>query len=134
MSTLYSGLDSEIILQHNIDVNISAIEIKYIVSYMCPLVSIHNDVGVRIYLYQKKVNLDFFTKYSLCISLKDCEMYNQGIGVVTNRINSEVSLTQADVDLYSNNAIRLVGMNLDGVVHENNDGDNNVICDLPTCL
>ena len=66
--------------------------------------------------------------------MKDYEIYNQGPVVITDRINSEVSLTQADVDLYSNNAIRLVGMNLDGVVHENNDGDNNVICDLPTCL
>ena len=44
---------------------------------MCPPVSIHNDVGVRVFLDQKKVNLDFFTKYPLCISLKDFEMYNQ---------------------------------------------------------
>ena len=56
-------------------------------------------------------------------------MYNQGPGVVTNRINSEVSLTQTNVDLYSNNIIRLVGMNLDGVVDENNEGDTDVICD-----
>ena len=65
VSTLYIGLVSEIISQLNIDVNISAIEIKYIVSDMCPPIGIHNNVGVRIFLDQKKVNLDFFFKISI---------------------------------------------------------------------
>lgn len=98
-STLYSGLVSEILSQLNIDVDISAIQIKYIVNDMCLPVSIHNDVGVRVFLDQKKVNLDFFTKYPLCIFLKDFEMYNQDFGVVIDRIYSEVSLTQSNVDL-----------------------------------
>ena len=61
--------------------------------------------------------------------MKDYEIYNQGPVVITDRINSEVSLTQTNVNLYSKNAICLVGMNLDGVVDENNEGDIDVICD-----
>lgn len=129
VSTLYNGLVSEITLQLNIDVNISIIEIKYIVSDMCLLVSIHNDVGVRVLLDPKKANLDFFTKYLLCISLKDFEMYNEDSGVVTDRRHSEVSLTQTNIDLYSNNFIRLIGVILDGDVDENSEEDNDVISD-----
>ena len=99
MSTLYSGLVSAIISQLNIDVNRSAIEIKYIVSDMCPPISIHNDVGVMVFLDQKKVNLNFFANYPLCISLKHYEKYNQDSGVITDRIHSEDSLTQPKVDL-----------------------------------
>ena len=54
VSILYSGLVSAITSQLNINVNISAIEIKYIVSDMCPPVSIHNDVGMRVFLVKRK--------------------------------------------------------------------------------
>jgi len=60
-SSLYSGLVSAITSQLMIDANIHNIEIKYIVSDRCPPVSIHNDVGVRVFLDQKKANVDFFT-------------------------------------------------------------------------
>ena len=33
------------------------------------------------------------------------------------------------VDLYSNNSIRLIGMNLKGVINENNEGGNDIISD-----
>ena len=96
---------------------------------MCPPVSIHNDAGERVFIDQKKVNLDFFTKYPLYISLKDFEMYNQDSGVVTDRRHSEVSLTQTNVDLYSDNFILLIRVNLDGDVDENSEEDNDVISD-----
>ncbi|KAK4724829.1 hypothetical protein R3W88_027608 [Solanum pinnatisectum] len=113
-----------------IDVNINDIEIKYIVSDRCPPVSIHNDVGVRVFLDQKKANVDFFTKYSLCITLKNIAMDNQDSVVVVDRRLSDVSRTLTNFDLYSNNSIRLIGMNLDGVVDENTDEGNGIISDL----
>ncbi|KAK4719235.1 hypothetical protein R3W88_017573 [Solanum pinnatisectum] len=81
-SSLYSGLVSAIKLQLMIDVNINDIEIKYIVSDQCPPVSIHNDVGVRVFLDKKKANVDFFTKYPLCITLKNIPMENQDSVIV----------------------------------------------------
>ncbi|XP_027771358.1 uncharacterized protein LOC114076469 [Solanum pennellii] len=97
---------------------------------MCPPIKIHNDVGVKVFLGQMRMNLNFFTKYPLCITLKDREMYNEGHWVVIiDRINSDVRLSQTNIDLYSNNSIRLIGMNLDGVVNDNSEIDNDVICD-----
>ena len=62
--------------------------------------------------------------------MKDCEQYNEGHGViVTDRINSDVRLSQTNIDLYSNNSIRLIGMDLDGVVNDNSEVDNDIICD-----
>ncbi|KAK4734968.1 hypothetical protein R3W88_009229 [Solanum pinnatisectum] len=113
-----------------IDVNINDIEIKYIVSDQCPPISIHNDVGVWVFLDQKKANVDFFTKYPLCISLKNIAMDNQDSVVVVDRRHSDVSITLTNFDLYSNNSIRLIGISLDGVVDENTDEGNGVISDL----
>ncbi|XP_015054951.1 uncharacterized protein LOC107001398 [Solanum pennellii] len=97
---------------------------------MCPPIKIHNDVGVKVFLDQIRVNLDFFTKYPLCITLKDCEQYNECHRVIVNdRINSDVRLSQTNIDLYSNNSIRLIGMDLDGVVNDNSEVDNYIICD-----
>lgn len=88
------------------------------------------NIGVKVFLGQMRMNLNFFTKYPLCITLKDRKMYNEGHRVVIiDRINSDVRLSQTNIDLYSNNSIRLIGMNLDGVVNDNSDIDNDVICD-----
>nr|AAV31178.1 Putative transposase, identical [Solanum tuberosum] len=129
-SSLYSGLVSAITSQLMIDANIHNIEIKYIVSDRCPPVSIHNDVGVRVFLDQKKSNVDFFTKYPLCITLKNIAIDNQDSIVVVDRRHSDVSRTLTNFDLYSSNSIRLIGVNLDGVVDENTDEGNGVISDL----
>ena len=64
-STLYTGLVNAIVTQLNIEENLNSVEIKYIVSEMCPPIKIHNDVGVKVYLDQMKVNLDFFYKISI---------------------------------------------------------------------
>ncbi|KAH0748101.1 hypothetical protein KY290_027333 [Solanum tuberosum] len=48
--------------------------------------------------------------------------------VVVNRRVSDVDRTSTNFDLYSNNSIRLVGVNLDGVVDESTD--NGVISDV----
>ncbi|KAK4710314.1 hypothetical protein R3W88_004827 [Solanum pinnatisectum] len=90
-SSLYSCLVSAITSQLKIDVNINDREIKYIVSDRCPPVSIHNDVSVQIFLDQKKANVDFFTKYSLCITLKNTTMDNQDSVVVVDWRHSDVS-------------------------------------------
>ncbi|XP_049405088.1 uncharacterized protein LOC125868503 [Solanum stenotomum] len=111
-------------------VNISDIEIKYIVSDRCPPVSIHIDVGVWIFLDQKKTNVDFFTKYPSCITLKNIALDNHNSVVVVDRRHSDVIRTLNNFDLYSNNSIRLIGVNLDGVVDENTDEGNGVISDL----
>ena len=109
-STLYTGLVNAIVTQLNIEENLNSVEIKYIVSEMCPPIKIHNDVGVKVYLDQMRVNLDFFIKYLLCITLKDCGQYNECHRVIVNdRINSDVRLSQNNIDLYSNNSIRLIG-------------------------
>ncbi|XP_049387280.1 uncharacterized protein LOC125851550 [Solanum stenotomum] len=129
-SSLYSGLVSAITSQLMIDANIHNIEIKYIVSDICPPVGIHNDVGVRVFLDQKKYNVDFFTKYPLCITLKNIAIDNQDSVVVVDRRHSDVSRTLTNFDLYSSNSIRLIGVNLDGVVDENTDEGNGVISDL----
>ncbi|KAH0696603.1 hypothetical protein KY289_014085 [Solanum tuberosum] len=129
-SSLYSGLASAITSQLMIDANIHNIEIKYIVSDRCPPVSIHNDVGVRVFLDQKKSNVDFFTKYPLCITLKNIAIDNQDSVVVVDRRHSDVSRTLTNFDLYSSYSIRLIGVNLDGVVDENTDEGNGVISDL----
>ncbi|XP_049366939.1 uncharacterized protein LOC125831844 [Solanum verrucosum] len=129
-SSLYSGLVSAITSQLMIDANIHNIEIKYIVSDRCPPVSIHNDVGVRIFLDQNKSNVDFFTKYPLCITLKNIAIDNQDSVVVVDRRHSDVSRTLTNFDLYSSNSIRLIGVNLDRVVDENTDEGNGVISDL----
>ncbi|KAH0656459.1 hypothetical protein KY285_031341 [Solanum tuberosum] len=50
--------------------------------------------------------------------------------VVVNRRVPDVAITSTDFDLYSNNAIRLVGVNLDEVVDESTDEDNGVINDV----
>ncbi|KAH0717365.1 hypothetical protein KY285_013396 [Solanum tuberosum] len=99
-SSLYSGLASAITSQLMIDANIHNIEIKYIVSDRCPPVSIHNDVD------------------------------NQDSVVVVDRRHSDVSRTLTNFDLYSSYSIRLIGVNLDGVVDENTDEGNGVISDL----
>ncbi|KAH0662483.1 hypothetical protein KY284_027414 [Solanum tuberosum] len=99
-SSLYSGLVSAITSQLMIDANIHNIEIKYIVSDRCPPISIHNDVD------------------------------NQDSVVVVDRKHSDVSRTLTNFDLYSSNSIRLIGVNLDGVVDENTDEGNGVISDL----
>ena len=97
---------------------------------MCPPITIHNDVGVNVFLDQKKVNLDFFLKYPLCISLVDHQMHNEGHSVInTNIINCDVRLTNIYVDLYSNNSIHLIQMNLEGVIKENNEGGDDIISD-----
>ncbi|XP_049399818.1 uncharacterized protein LOC125863890 [Solanum stenotomum] len=129
-SSLYSGLVSAITSQHRIDVNINDIEIKYIVIDRCPPVSIHNDMGVWVFLDQKKANVDFFTKYSLCITLKNIAMDNHDSVVVVDRRHFDVSRPLTNLDLRSNNSIRLEGMNSGGVVDENNDEGNKVINDL----
>ncbi|XP_049356847.1 uncharacterized protein LOC125821471 [Solanum verrucosum] len=129
-SSLYSGLVSAITSQLMIDANIHNIEIKYIVSDRCPPVSIHNDVGVQVFLDQKKANVDFFTKYPLCITLKNIAIDNQDSVVIVDRRHSDVSRTLTNFDLYSSNSIRLIGVNLDGVVDENTDEGNGVISDL----
>ncbi|KAH0633810.1 hypothetical protein KY284_036596 [Solanum tuberosum] len=46
--------------------------------------------------------------------------------VVVNRRVSDVAITSTNFDLYSNNAIRLVGVNLDEVVDKSIDEDNGV--------
>ncbi|XP_049375485.1 uncharacterized protein LOC125840558 [Solanum verrucosum] len=128
--SLYSGLVSAITSQLMIDANIHNIEIKHIVSERCPTVSIHNDVGVQVFLDQKKVNVDFFTKYPLCITLKNIAIDNQDSVVVVDRRHSDVSRTLTNFDLYSSNSIHLIGVNFDGVVDENTDEGNGVISDL----
>ncbi|KAK4734139.1 hypothetical protein R3W88_008400 [Solanum pinnatisectum] len=125
-SSLYSGLVSVKTSQLRMDVNINDIEIKYIVSDRCPPVSIHNDLGVWVFLDQKKANVDFFTKYPLCITLKNIAMNNQDSVVVVDMRLSNVSKQLTNLDLYSNNSIRLVGMNSGEVVDENNDEGNEV--------
>ncbi|KAH0707537.1 hypothetical protein KY290_012050 [Solanum tuberosum] len=47
-----------------------------------------------------------------------------------DRRHSDVSRTLTNFDLYSSNSIRLIGVNLDGVVDENTDEGNGVISDL----
>ena len=63
-STPYTGLVNVIVTQLNIEENLNSVEIKYIVSEMCPPIKIHDDVGVKVYLDQMRVNLDFFYKIS----------------------------------------------------------------------
>ncbi|KAH0734668.1 hypothetical protein KY285_010375, partial [Solanum tuberosum] len=55
---------------------------------------------------------------------------NQDSVVVVDRRHSDVSRTLTNFDLYSSNSIRLIGVNLDGVVDENTDEGNGVISDL----
>ncbi|KAK6792028.1 hypothetical protein RDI58_011109 [Solanum bulbocastanum] len=57
-------------------------------------------------------------------------MDNQDSVVIMNRRHSDVSRPLTNFDLHSNNSIRLIGMNLGGVVDENNDEGNEVINDL----
>ena len=62
--------------------------------------------------------------------MKDCGKYNECHRVIVNDIiNSDVRLSQNNIDLYSNNSIRLIGMDLDGVVNDNSEVDNDIICD-----
>ncbi|KAK6791359.1 hypothetical protein RDI58_010440 [Solanum bulbocastanum] len=50
--------------------------------------------------------------------------------VVLDRRHSHFSRSLTNFDLYSNNSIHLIGMNLDGVVDENTDEGIGVISDL----
>ncbi|KAK6802757.1 hypothetical protein RDI58_000540 [Solanum bulbocastanum] len=54
-------------------------------------------------------------------------MDNQESIVVVDKRHFDVSRPLTNLDLYSNNSIRLVGMNSGGVVDESNDEGNEVI-------
>ncbi|KAH0686038.1 hypothetical protein KY285_016582 [Solanum tuberosum] len=54
-------------------------------------------------------------------------MNNQDSVVVVDWRHSDVSRPLTNLDLYSNNSIRLVGMNSGGVVDENNDEGNELV-------
>ncbi|XP_049414466.1 uncharacterized protein LOC125877172 [Solanum stenotomum] len=64
------------------------------------------------------------------MTLKNIAMDNQDSIVVVDMRHFDVSRPLTNFYLYSNNSIRLVGMNLGGVVDENNDEENEVISDL----
>lgn len=68
---LYNGLVNSIVLQLHFDITIDKIEIKYIINDRCLPMCIRNDVGVRVYLDQKKIDVDFFIKHPLYITLKN---------------------------------------------------------------
>ncbi|KAK6787341.1 hypothetical protein RDI58_015866 [Solanum bulbocastanum] len=57
-------------------------------------------------------------------------MDNQDSIVVVDRRHFDVNRPLTNFDLYSNNSIRLVGMNLGGLVDENTDEGNGIISDL----
>ncbi|KAF3623686.1 hypothetical protein FXO38_30614 [Capsicum annuum] len=73
-TTKYNGLVKAIAKQLGIDTTIKELEIKYLVSDRCPPISIHNDTSVQVYLDQKKYNMDFFSKFPLCITCIDRAM------------------------------------------------------------
>ncbi|XP_060210368.1 uncharacterized protein LOC132637273 [Lycium barbarum] len=88
----FSGLVTVIAAQLGIDTTIQGLEIKYIVSDKCPPMTIHNNMGVHVYLDQKKENKNFFSKYPLCITLRDIaldliEIQDEG-GSSSNSIKS----------------------------------------------
>ncbi|KAH0724102.1 hypothetical protein KY290_005173 [Solanum tuberosum] len=61
-------------------------------------------------------------------------MDNSESVVVVDKRHSDVSRPLTNLDLCSNNSIRLVGMNSGGVVDENNDEGQEVINDLTNLL
>ncbi|KAH0721559.1 hypothetical protein KY284_006589 [Solanum tuberosum] len=61
-------------------------------------------------------------------------MDNSESVVVVDKRHYDVSRPLTNLDLYSNNSIRLVGMNSGGVVDENNDEGQEVINDLTNLL
>ncbi|KAH0725038.1 hypothetical protein KY284_000903 [Solanum tuberosum] len=69
-------------------------------------------------------------EYSSLYSGLNKAIDNQDSVVVVDRRHSDVSRTLTNFDLYSSNSIRLIGVNLDGVVDENTDEGNGVISDL----
>ncbi|XP_049364122.1 uncharacterized protein LOC125828842 [Solanum verrucosum] len=54
--------------------------------------------------------------------------------VVVDRRQYDISRPLTNLDLYSNNSIRLIGMNSGGIVDENNDEGQEVISDLTNLL
>lgn len=58
-STLCDGLVKATSSQIGVDTTVDELEIKYIMNERFPPIHIHNDVGVRVYLDQSKVNIDF---------------------------------------------------------------------------
>lgn len=69
--SLYNGLADAITLQLGVGATIDELEIKYIISEWWQPINIHNDIGVRVFLNHKKVIVDFFIKYSFCLTLKN---------------------------------------------------------------
>ncbi|XP_075112267.1 uncharacterized protein LOC107783443 [Nicotiana tabacum] len=69
----YSILISTIAEQLSIDTSEKIVEIKYMVNDNCPPMEIRNDMGVRVYMENKKENKNLGL-YSLCISVRDFNM------------------------------------------------------------
>ncbi|KAH0717363.1 hypothetical protein KY285_013394 [Solanum tuberosum] len=61
-------------------------------------------------------------------------MDNPEFEVIVDRRDCDVSRPLTNVDLYSNNSIRLIGMNYGGVVDENYNEGPKVISDLTRML
>ncbi|KAK4713492.1 hypothetical protein R3W88_019399 [Solanum pinnatisectum] len=73
-TTKYEGLIIAISSQLGVDTTIYHLELKYFVSSPPPPMKIHNDMGVQVYLDQKRCNSDFFSKYPLCVTCVDRAM------------------------------------------------------------
>ncbi|KAH0762713.1 hypothetical protein KY290_018786 [Solanum tuberosum] len=69
------GLITAISSQLRVDTTIYHLKLKYFVSGPSPPMKIHNDMGVQVYLDQKRCNSDFFFKISfMCETCVDRAM------------------------------------------------------------
>jgi len=127
--TKYIGLVDAIADQLGIDTIVDELNIMYLVSDRSPPMSIHNDMGVHVYLDQRRVNVDFFSKYPLCITLKKRAMVEDEYGPIIERTNNVVGEISGVSDLYSNNSVRLIGMNPIEYIDTVDDEENDIISD-----
>ncbi|KAK4708215.1 hypothetical protein R3W88_029140 [Solanum pinnatisectum] len=73
-NTKYEDLINTISSQLSVYTIIFHLEIKYVVSGPSPPIKIHKDMGVQVYLDQKRCYSDFFLKYLLCVTCMDSAM------------------------------------------------------------
>ncbi|KAG5604889.1 hypothetical protein H5410_026381 [Solanum commersonii] len=73
-NTKYEGFINTKSPQLGVDTTIFYLELKYVVSGPSPPIKIHNDMGVQVYLYQKRFNFDFISRYPLCVTCVDKAM------------------------------------------------------------
>lgn len=56
----YNGLVNVLVSQLTIGITINKLQIKFLANDKSPPMSIHNDMGVHVYMDQERVNVDFF--------------------------------------------------------------------------